>query len=208
MIRTLSFASLALVLVAGCSSEDGATVPGTDTGTATDTAVDTATDTGVADTGVADTTTDAPVDTTTPDVAVDGDAAGKIEATTTGTVTGNCMPVIPKDPANITGSLTIKNSTGAAIGPVTAEYGVLKSGGTAFATWKIDKIDLGTIAPGETKSQKWQKTAGTYSSDETKKDGVCDRCGTDVIVEITVFGLGTTSGTPVAAPATKIACAL
>ncbi|MBL8715267.1 MAG: hypothetical protein JNL79_04695 [Myxococcales bacterium] len=206
MIRTLSSASLALFLVAGCSSEDGATVPATDTGTATDTAVaDTIADTAT-DTGAADTATDAPADTTKPDVAVDGDAAGKIEATTTGTVTGNCMPVIPADPASITGTLTVKNGTGAAIGPVTATFGVLKSGATAYATWKIDKIDLGTIAPGETKNQKWQKTADTYSSDPA--DSVCKKCSTDAIVEITVFGLGTTSGTPVAAPATKIACAL
>lgn len=207
MMRPLPFASLALFVgLLGCSSEDGATVPDPDTGTATDTAVvDTAGDTST-DSGAADTAPDAPSDTTKPDVGVDGDAAGKIEATTTAAVTGNCMPAIPPDPAGITGTLTVKNGTGAAIGPVTAEFGVLKSGSTAYATWKLDKIDLGTIAAGETKTQKWQKTAGTYSSDPA--DSVCKKCSTDAIVEITVYGLGTTAGTPVTAPATKIACAL
>lgn len=206
-LPALVLPALAVALV-GCSSSDDTTIVG-DTGTgdtAADTAIgDTASDTGTAD-SAADTASDTGGDTGGDSTAdTGGDTAGTVEASTTATVTANCMPVVPADPATIGGTLTVKNGSASSVGPVTVEFGVLKTAaGVAYATWKIDKIDLGTIAAGATKSQAWKKTADTYSSDPS--DAICKKCGSDVVVEITVQGLGS-SGRPVAAPVGKVSCA-
>jgi len=196
--------------IVGCSSETSSD------GVSTDAASDT---NPTADTRVDGATVDAPTDTATDTfVAVDssdaaeaasdtapGDASGKIVASTTATVTANCMPIVPADPATIGGTLTVKNGTGAPIGPVTAELGVLRApGGAPYATWKIDKIDLGTIAAGATGEKAWKKTADTWSSDPA--DQICKKCSTEAVVELTVQGLGTTSGTPVASATTTVSC--
>ncbi len=205
---------IALGLVA-CSSEDAGTAvdAATDTATTDTATTDTATgDTG-SDTGPKDTATDsaeAAVDgaTDAPDAVADalpeaGDAAGKLEVSTTATIFGNCMPIAPADAAGISGTVTVKNLTAATIGPMTIEYGVLEApGGAAYATFKVDKVDLGTIAPGATKTSAWKKTTDTWSSDPS--DHICKKCGKDAVVRLTMFGLGTTT---IASPSVSVSCA-
>ncbi|MGZ5970004.1 MAG: hypothetical protein ACXWP4_20165 [Polyangiales bacterium] len=215
---------LLAVFLLGCSSEEASQGEGTlDTGVAdTNVGPDTALfeDSLAIDTGAADSAIDSSADSSSgdadvaidsaPDSVVDSSCdAGAIEVTLTADVFADCMPIVAADPVHVSGMITVKNTSGCAIGPVTSESGVLKSGATAWASCKIDKIDLGVIAPGATKTASYTKTAGTLSHDPGVSlcGGTGGKCGSDVTVELTVFGVGSPTGNPVAAPSGSYVCA-
>jgi hypothetical protein len=195
----------------GAPSDVGADVGGADARSdagdsgALDTSVDAPVDAGgdaVAD-APADAGSDAPIEVGD----ATSDAGAGLVFTLTANVFEDCMPIVASDPVHITGNLTMKNDTGATVGPITATAGtVSKPGSAPFGTFGLKSFTLPAIATGGSESGGYEKDAGTFSP-----ASACTSiaCGSSVVVELTLFGPGLPSGgVRVASPAVTNSCAL
>ncbi len=221
-IRALAWATTLLVMACGGSeSSDGPTDTGgidgsfdgsgVDTSAPADVGLDTKTDATAADT-TADSTAETSADSiaeASPDTAADAvvDAPSGLTITVTPTIFEDCMPIVASDPVSITGDVTVRNDTGASVGPITATFGTVRTpGGAAFGTYKLKSLSIPAIAHGASSSAKFQKEPSTFSP-----ASACAsiKCGSSVEVELTFFGTGLpTAGLAVKSTAVTCSCAL
>jgi hypothetical protein len=105
---------------------------------------------------------DSAVDTNLPEVGAG--VTGTLEITS---LTGNCMPMVPKDPLSVNAKLTITNGGTASVGPFTVTAGALidAASGKTIETFAFTATPLGPVSAGSSASATLAKA--TDSGDVT-----------------------------------------
>lgn len=107
---------------------------------------------------------------TTPadDASAPADVTGLFTAMTAVTTLGqNCMPVVAADPLSLRGSITLTNTGTVPIGPITLTAGLVTRvlGGDTMATFAVTPVTLAVVAPGQSGTVAFAKTAGSLTGD-------------------------------------------
>lgn len=231
-MRTRAFAALATALFAasaaaasaGCGSEtlpetppavspsdrDAASAP--DTSTAPDAAAppDAATprDASAPDVAPPDAADAAPADAAPDAPAVDAappDAGAVVASVKITTLFMNCMPVVPKDPISVTGSVEVTNSTPGTIGPVAGSRGEIRSAaGALLTTFDLTTaLSIGPLTAGQTASANFTKRP---TSAVPAAQCATLTCNSDVTVSVPLTGTGLPPTTARSAPV-RVSCA-
>ncbi|MBK6535861.1 MAG: hypothetical protein IPF99_41920 [Deltaproteobacteria bacterium] len=110
--------------------------------------------------------------TTSADAATDASVPADVTAsftamTSVSTLGQNCMPVVAADPLSLRGSITLTNTGTVPIGPVTLSAGLVIRvlGGETMATFAVTPVTLAAVAPGQSGTVAFAKTAGSLTGD-------------------------------------------
>ena len=228
-LATALFAASAAAASAGCGSEtlpetppavspsdrDAASAP--DTSTAPDAAAppDAATprDASASDVAPPDAADAAPADAAPADAAPDApavdaappDAGAVVASVKITTLFMNCMPVVPKDPISVTGSVEVTNSTPGTIGPVAGSRGEIRSAaGALLTTFDLTTaLSIGPLTAGQTASANFTKRP---TSAVPAAQCATLTCNSDVTVSVPLTGTGLPPTTARSAPV-RVSCA-
>jgi len=106
--------------------------------------------------------------TTPDDASAPADVTASFSAMTAVTTLGqNCMPVVASDPLSLRGSITLTNTGTVPIGPITLSAGLVIRvlGGETMATFAVTPVTLAAVAPGQSGTVDFTKTAGSLAGD-------------------------------------------
>lgn len=231
-MRTRALAALAVALLAtssasvavGCGSEtlpetpptvsptDAASAPDTSTGSDAAAPVDAATprDASAPDVAAPDAAADAaaPADAAPDAPAMDAappDAGAVVASVKITNLFMNCMPVVPKDPISVTGSVDVTNSTPGTIGPVAGSRGEIRSAaGALLTTFDLTAaLSIGPLTAGQTASANFTKRP---TSAVPAAQCATLTCNSDVTVSVPLTGPGLPATTARSGPV-RVTCA-
>ena len=213
-MRTRALAALAATLLAtvtatvsvGCGSEPipettAPTVGPSDAASAPDTA-----------TGDAAPPPDAatPRDSSAPDAAPPVDAAPPDAGAVTASVKitnlfMNCMPIVPKDPISLSGSIDVTNSTPGTVGPIAGSRGEIRSAaGALLTTFDFTAaVSIGPLTAGQTGTGAFVKRP---TSAVPAAQCATLPCNSDVTVSVALTGAGLPATTARSTPV-RVNCA-
>lgn len=151
-----------------------------------------------------DATADAPAET-----GGDADDAGRvsfISSVHVNTLMQDCMPIVPPDPLQFSGTLDLMNTGTLPVGPVMASEAIVAAAdGHELARFAIEPVTLAVVAPGAMGSVMVAKRAGTLMP---AMGCTAVPCGMLARVRLPITGPNVPPGTIANSPLTTVMCAL